>query len=115
MINEKWLKISIFIPIWGTAINVLILFVEYAKHRSFRYIEWFGGMALPSLAFVIVALILGFALKYALADLQVSTDIILLISFVIAGIVMNVVFVIYYKKVFAKNSNKTTDESNEND
>lgn len=109
MINEKWLKISIFIPIWGTAINVLMLFIEYAKHKSFRFIKLFGGMALSGFTFGIVALLFGQVIKYIfaqIANLQLNTYIILLVSFIIAGIVMNVIFVLYYRKVFSNIDNK---------
>ncbi len=104
MINEKWLKISMFIPLWGTIINTLILFIEYVKHKSFKLIKLYGGMLLTGLTFIIVTFLISQAVKYIICqfvNLQLEGYMILLISFVVAGIIMNVSFLLYYRKVFA--------------
>ncbi len=94
-----------FIPIFGTSINCIILFLEYIKHKSYPYSKLMLSLLLPSVAFLVAAflcvLVIG-QISYAL-NVE-NSNITLFISFAIAGIVMNVIFLVYYKHAFLKKS-----------
>jgi len=114
MINKTWLKISMFIPIFGTSINCIILFSEYIKHKSYPYSKLMLFLLLPSVAFLVVAFLCILVIGQILYSLNVeNSNIALFISFAIAGIVMNVIFLIYYKHAFLKKDateNSTDDQ-----
>lgn len=100
MINKKWLIASIFIPIFGTAINFLLLYIHHVKQKATEYPKqlFFGGI-LCSVVFLLMFVVSGLVLR--LIDsfgAKIESYVGMILAFIIAGIVMNVIFVIYYKR-----------------
>lgn len=99
MINKKWLIASIFIPIWGTVVNFLLLYIYYAKQKVTGYPkQLFLGGILCGLVFLVMFIVSGFVLR--LVDslgANIEFYVGMFLAFIIAGLVMNVIFVIYYK------------------
>ncbi len=105
MINKTWLKISCFIPIYGTVINLLILFIQYIRERAFSLKKIILGMITCAVSFPIGFIISALLCRvvYNIAGLpKDNMQIPLLISFILSGLIMNIVLLIYYKKVFEK-------------
>ena len=109
MINKKWLIASIFIPIWGTVVNFILLFVRYNNDKATGKETGFPKKiflcellcgAVFFLTFVVSGLVMGLIDSLG-ASIQSNVGMIL--AFVIAGLVMNVVFVIYYKRKIENN------------
>jgi len=113
MINRKWLIISLFIPFLGTGINIMILFVKYIKNKSFSYGKLICGLVLPSIICAIVFLTCIWLISTILAQLGVDNQYIsLFVSLIISGIVMNVIFLLYYKQTFFKSAIEKNENNN---
>ena len=100
MINKKWLIASIFIPIFGTAINFVLLYIYYVKQQVAKFPkQLFSAELLCGAILVITFIVSGLLLRLidGALSLSIPSNLGMIIAFVIAGIVMNVVFVIYYK------------------
>ena len=101
MINKKWLIASIFIPIFGTVINYLLLYIYYVKQKTTEYPKrlFLCGL-LCGATFFVMFVVSGLLLRVIddVASLSIPSNLGMVLAFVVAGIVMNVVFVIYYKK-----------------
>ena len=101
MINKRWLIASIFIPIWGSAINFLLLYIYYVKQKVTEYPKrlFFCGL-LCGVVFFAMFVLTGFILRFMdeSLGLNMASYVGMILAFIIAGIVMNVVFVIYYKR-----------------
>lgn len=100
MINKKWLIASIFIPIWGTVVNFLLLYIYYAKQKVTGYPkQLFIVGILCGLVFLFMFVVGGLVLR--LIDTfgaNIESYVGMILAFIIAGLVMNVIFVIYYKR-----------------
>ena len=99
MLNTKWLKISMFIPIFGTIINCVILFVQSLKQKNISRIKIGLCMAVCAIAFLMGNIVC--ALVFKILSVSIAPQIRLICSFVLSGFLMNIVFWIYYKKAFA--------------
>lgn len=105
MINKKWLTISIFIPIFGTVINFLLLYIFNFREKVFPMKKFFLGELLCSVVFFIVFVLTGLILRFMDETLTLGMEsyVGMILAFIIAGIVMNVVFVFYYAQNFKLN------------
>lgn len=104
MINKRWLIASIFIPIFGTVINFLLLYIHYVKQKVTEYPKqlFFGGI-LCGVVFLVIFVLSGLVLR--LIDtfgVNIKSYVGMILAFIIAGIVMNVIFVVYYKRKIEK-------------
>ena len=101
MINKKWLIASIFIPIFGTVINFILLYIYRIKQKETEYPkQLFLGELLCGAVFFAVFVLTGFILRFMdeLLALNMASYVGMILAFIIAGIVMNVIFVVYYKR-----------------
>ena len=95
MINKKWYKISLFIPFWGTLINILILYIQLLK-RKIKQITLFKIMLLTGIPFGFV-FALGQVLSYKIYGNEISW--ITYLCFVVGGYLMNIIFKYIYEKM----------------
>ena len=104
MINRKWLIVSVFLPIYGTVINGILLFLACFVKRQLPLKKWVVSMVISVCAFlasILVCLLLFKAIE-GIFSLDVNAVVKLVISFVVSGIVMNIAFVAYYTKSVLK-------------
>ena len=109
MINKKWLIASVFIPIFGTVINYFLLYSYYYKQKEIVFPKklFLCGL-LCGLTLLIMFVVSGLLLRFIdeVAGLNISSNLGMLLSFMIAGVVMNIVFVIFYSKAIKENDDK---------
>lgn len=101
MINRKWLIASIFVPIWGTVINFILLYIQRSKEKEIEFPKKiFLFELLCGATFLITFIVSGLLLRFVdeVANLNIPSNLGMILAFIIAGLVMNVVFVIYYKR-----------------
>ena len=101
MINKKWLIVSIFIPIFGTVINYLLLYIYYIKQKATEYPkQLFLGGLLCGATFFIMFVVTGLILRFIddVLNLSIPSSLGMILAFIVAGTVMNVIFVVYYKR-----------------
>ena len=109
MINKKWLIASVFIPIIGTVINLFLLYSYYynQKERVFPKRLFLCGLLCGVtllIVFVVSGLLLGFIDE--VAGLNIPSNLGMILAFIIAGLAMNIVFVIFYSKALKENDDK---------
>lgn len=103
MINKKWLKISMFIPFIGMISNCIILFIKYLENKSFPYEKILGTLFFPGISAMVVFLLVQSLGVYVFIPANIGDSLLFLrITVLCCGIVMNLVFYLYYKKNFAK-------------
>lgn len=98
MINNKWYKVSLFIPFWGTLINLFILYIELIKKR-FSYwtlVKLMFGTGIP-FGFLFI---FGQALSFKIYESEHTW--ITVLAFIIAGYLMNLLFKLMYEKHLKK-------------
>ncbi|MCH5159958.1 MAG: hypothetical protein J1F66_03820 [Clostridiales bacterium] len=101
MINKKWLIASVFIPIFGIVINFLLLYIYYIKQKTTEYPkQLFLCGLLCGATFFIMFVLSGLLLRFIddVSSFSMSSNLGMILAFIVAGIVMNVIFVIYYKR-----------------
>ena len=104
MINKNWLKVSVFLPIWGTIINIFLLFVQSLKHKDISRMKIGISMMVCAIAFFIGVLVCSLVFK--IVGVSIAPQMKLVCSFVLAGFLMNFVFMMCYKKAFVTVDNK---------
>ena len=115
MINKKWLTISMFIPFIGMISNCIILFIKYLENKSFPYEKILGTLFFPGISAMVVFLLVQSLGVYVFIPANIGDSLLFLrITVLCCGIVMNLVFYLYYKKSFAKYDNQdSNDQSND--
>ena len=98
MINNKWYKISLFIPFWGTVINCLLLYFQILKNK-FKAFVLFKLMFLTGVPFGFL-FALGQALSFKIYGNEATW--ITFLSFILGGYLMNILFKILYEKDLRK-------------
>ena len=108
MINKKWLIASVFIPIFGTVINYFLLYSYYYKQKVIFPKKLFLCGLLCGLTLLIMFVVSGLLLRFIdeVAGLNIHSNLAMILSFIIAGLVMNIVFVIFYSKALKENDDK---------
>ena len=109
MINKKWLIASVFIPIFGTVINYFLLYSYYYKQqeRIFPKKLFLCGL-MCGITLLIMFVVSGLLLRLIdeVAGLNIPSNLGMLLAFIIAGLFMNIVFVIFYSKALKENDDK---------
>lgn len=104
MINKKWLQISMFLPLWGAIIDLIICMRQFNRHLNKendnlllikKIFSWTGILGA---AFVGVMLLVALINEIIVKITGLRFDCIFLIAIVAAGYVTNVVFYAYYRK-----------------
>ena len=102
MINERWLKISAFIPIFGTIVNCLIIFLSHIKNGTVRLKKLLMCMMVCGIVFACSA-IAGAGVFNVIArvlGISVLSYVKMGIVFFFSGFVMNIVFLKWYNETF---------------
>lgn len=98
MINQKWYKISLFIPFWGTVINCLLLYVQLIR-KKFKALKLFKLMILSGIPFGLL-FTLGQMLSFEIYGNEATW--ITFLSFILSGYLMNIIFKFIYEKDLRK-------------
>lgn len=98
MINNKWYKVSLFIPFWGTVINCLLLYFQILKNK-FKAFTLFKLMFLSGFPFGLL-FTLGQMLSFEVYGNEATW--ITFLSFILSGYLMNLLFKLMYEKHLKK-------------
>jgi hypothetical protein len=98
MINNKWYKVSLFIPFWGTVINCLLLYIQLLKNK-FKAFTLFKLMFLSCVPSGLL-FILGQLLSFEIYGSEATW--ITFLSFILSGYLMNIIFKLIYEKDLRK-------------
>ena len=106
MLNSKWLKVSMFIPVFGTIINCFMLYIESFKQKNFSRKRLGLCMAVCAVMFLVGMIVCALLFKFIcfISNSSIDSQIQLIFSFVISGLLMNIIFKKYYRETFVSNS-----------